>query len=44
MAHHILIVEDETAIAETLLYAFKYAGFGTSHHLFGHSAIAEINS
>lgn len=44
MAHHILIVEDESAIAETLLYAFKEAGFGTSHHLFGHSAIAEINS
>jgi two-component system catabolic regulation response regulator CreB len=44
MSHHILIVEDESAIAETLLYAFKEAGFKTSHHLFGHSAIAEINS
>jgi two-component system, OmpR family, catabolic regulation response regulator CreB len=44
MAHHILIVEDESAIAETLVYAFKEAGFSTSHHLFAHSAIAEINS
>ena len=27
-----------------MLYAFKEAGFGTSHHLFGHSAITEITS
>ena len=44
MAQHFLIVEDELAIAETLLYAFKNAGFGTSHYLFGHSVIVEINS
>ncbi|MGB7816775.1 MAG: two-component system response regulator CreB [Methylotenera sp.] len=43
MPPHILIVEDEPAIAETLIYACKEAGIGTTHKLFGHEAVAEIN-
>jgi len=39
MPHHILIVEDEAAIAETLIYACKEAGIGTTHHLLGGEAI-----
>lgn len=44
MRQHILIVEDESAIAETLIYAFKDAGFATSHKLLGNAAIAELAS
>ncbi|HOY70812.1 MAG TPA: two-component system response regulator CreB [Methylotenera sp.] len=40
MPHHILIVEDEPAIAETLIYACKEAGINTTHCLLGHEAIA----
>ena len=43
MSHHILIVEDELAIAETLIYAFKEAGIATTHKLLGAEAIAEIS-
>ena len=43
MPQHILIVEDESAIAETLIYAFKEAGFQTTHQLLGGGAIAEIS-
>ena len=43
MPHHILIVEDEPAIAETLIYAFKEAGIATTHKLLGGEAIAEIS-
>jgi two-component system, OmpR family, catabolic regulation response regulator CreB len=43
MSHHILIVEDEPAIAETLIYAFKEAGIATTHKLLGGEAIAEIS-
>jgi two-component system catabolic regulation response regulator CreB len=39
MPHHILIVEDEPAIAETLIYACKEAGITTTHHLLGSEAI-----
>jgi two-component system catabolic regulation response regulator CreB len=39
MPHHILIVEDEPAIAETLIYACKEAGISTTHHLLGNEAI-----
>ncbi|HSH97034.1 MAG: two-component system response regulator CreB [Methylophilaceae bacterium] len=39
MALNILIVEDEIAIAETLIYAFKEAGYETHHVLLGHDAI-----
>ena len=43
MPHHILIVEDEPAIAETLIYAFKEAGITTTHKILGSEAIAEIS-
>jgi two-component system, OmpR family, catabolic regulation response regulator CreB len=42
MSHHILIVEDEPAIAETLVYAFKEAGISATHKVLGSEAIAEI--
>jgi two-component system catabolic regulation response regulator CreB len=35
---HILIIEDEPAIAETLIYAFKEAGIATTHKMFGGEA------
>jgi len=44
MPQHMLIVEDELAIAETLIYAFKEAGFTTTHKLLGGEAITETNS
>jgi len=40
MMTRVLIVEDEIAIAETLLYAFKEAGYEVHHVLLGHDAIA----
>lgn len=39
MSLHVLIIEDEPAIADTLLYAFKEAGILTTHVLLGHKAI-----
>ncbi|OQW69031.1 MAG: two-component system response regulator CreB [Proteobacteria bacterium ST_bin12] len=39
MPLHVLIIEDEPAIADTLLYAFKEAGILTTHVLLGHEAI-----
>ncbi len=39
---HVLIIEDETAIADTLIYACKEAGIDTTHHLLGHEALAEM--
>lgn len=42
MPPHILIVEDEPAIAETLIYACKEAGINTTHCLLGHEAITAI--
>lgn len=42
MSHHILIVEDEPAIAETLIYACKEAGIHSTHCLFGHEAITAV--
>jgi two-component system catabolic regulation response regulator CreB len=44
MPQHILIVEDELAIAETLIYAFNEAGFATSHHVLGNDAIVKLNN
>jgi two-component system, OmpR family, catabolic regulation response regulator CreB len=44
MPAHILIVEDELAIAEMLLYAFKEAGFTVTHLLLGADAIAKLNN
>jgi two-component system catabolic regulation response regulator CreB len=40
MALHILIVEDEPSIADTLIYACKEANMQTTHKLLGHEAIA----
>jgi two-component system, OmpR family, catabolic regulation response regulator CreB len=39
---HVLIIEDETAIAETLIYACKEAGIATTHCLLGHEGIAAV--
>jgi two-component system catabolic regulation response regulator CreB len=39
---HVLIIEDETAIAETLIYACKEAGIATTHCFFGHEGIAAV--
>ena len=41
---HVLIIEDEIAIAETLIYACKEAGINTTHHLLGHEALADLQS
>ncbi len=42
MPLHVLIIEDEPAIAETLIYAFKEAGIATTHKLLGGDAITQI--
>jgi len=42
MSHHILIIEDEPAISETLIYAFKEAGIPTTHKLLGSDAMVQI--
>ena len=39
---HVLIIEDELAIAETLIYACKEAGIATTHCLFGHEGIKAV--
>ena len=44
MPHHVLIIEDELAIAETLIYAFKEAGIATTHLLLGGDAINVFKS
>lgn len=44
MPQHILIIEDELAIAETLIYAFNEAGFTTSHHVLGGDAIKKLST
>jgi two-component system, OmpR family, catabolic regulation response regulator CreB len=44
MPQHILIVEDELAIAETLIYAFNEAGFATSHHILGRDTIVKLSN
>lgn len=43
MSLHILIIEDETAIAETLIYAFKEAGISTVHKLLGGDAVVQLS-
>lgn len=40
---HVLIIEDEPAIAETLIYAFKEMGIHTTHKSLGGDALTEIN-
>ena len=42
MSLHVLIIEDEPAIAETLIYAFKEAGIATTHQLLGGDAMPQI--
>ena len=42
MPLHVLIIEDEPAIAETLIYAFKEAGIATTHKLSGGEAMTQI--
>lgn len=44
LSPHILLVEDETAIAETIIYALKREGFSVVHHQLGHSALAALKS
>lgn len=39
---HILIIEDEPAIAETLIYAFKEAGIATTHKMLGGEASSAL--
>ena len=38
----VLIIEDEPAIAETLIYACKEAGIATTHCLLGHEGITAV--
>jgi two-component system catabolic regulation response regulator CreB len=40
---NVLIIEDEPAIAETLIYAFKEMGIQTTHKLLGGDALTELN-
>ncbi len=42
MPLHVLIIEDEPAIAETLIYAFKEAGIATTHKLLGGDVMTQI--
>jgi two-component system catabolic regulation response regulator CreB len=42
MSYHVLIIEDEPAIAETLIYACKEAGITTEHCLLGNEAISQF--
>lgn len=44
MPIHVLIIEDEPAIAETLIYAFKEAGIVVTHKLLGSEAITELSN
>lgn len=43
MPYHVLIVEDEPAIADTLIYAFKEMGIHSTHKLLGSDALIEID-
>lgn len=43
MPLHVLIIEDELAIAETLIYAFKESGIKATHKLLGGDALIEIS-
>lgn len=37
--HNVLVVEDETAIADTVLYALRSEGYGAEHCLLGGQAL-----
>lgn len=41
-SRHILIIEDEFVIAETLMYACKEENIATTHQLLGHEAISLV--
>ena len=41
---HVLIIEDEVAIADTLIYACKEAGIATTHYLLGHQALDDLQN
>ena len=41
---HVLIIEDEPAIAETLIYACKEAGIASTHALLGHEGITAVRT
>ncbi|MEG2804112.1 two-component system response regulator CreB [Stenotrophomonas sp.] len=40
--HTVLVVEDETAIADTVLYALRSEGYGAQHCLLGGDALATL--
>lgn len=42
MSIQVLIIEDELAIAETLIYAFKEAGIATVHNFLGGEALNQL--
>jgi two-component system catabolic regulation response regulator CreB len=42
MSYHVLIVEDEPAIAEVLIYALTEAGINATHKLLGSEAMVEF--
>lgn len=44
MSLNVLIIEDESAIADTLIYACQEANIQTTHSLLGHQGIALIKS
>ena len=44
MSHHILIVEDEIAIAETLIYACKEANMVATHCLLGQDGVVALRA
>ena len=41
---HVLVVEDETAIAETVLYALRSEGYAASHCLLGGEALLRLQA
>jgi two-component system, OmpR family, catabolic regulation response regulator CreB len=42
MPLHVLIIEDESAIADTLIYACNEANIQTTHFILGHLGIAAV--
>ncbi|MDZ5813724.1 response regulator, partial [Stenotrophomonas maltophilia] len=41
---HVLVVEDEAAIAETVLYALRSEGYAASHCLLGSEALQRLQA